>query len=516
MLPVKLQDMSIRKKLLLSNFMMIVIPVILVLLIMYAILMGFLAGISHSPFPNGQSWSDSNYQLQLWFDAMSEEIVEHETEFSQQDDFQFACESLENSGGYLWIQQEETTLYATNQTGSSALETMMSEIVGASLPQGNSPFFFRNGQGLVYRTQLPQTNGEPVTLTIIGQSLAYHTTDYLFLDHFKTYVKLGVVLIFGVAVIIIILTGLFLTRKLSKSVLGPLEKLRCGAIQIKEGNYNYEIGPMPQDEFGDVCRDFDEMRKRLQKSVQLQEKYETSRKELIAGISHDLSTPLTSIKGYVSGLLDGVANTPEKQTHYLQTIYRTACGMDQLVDSLFLFSKLDMGSIEFHFETVELGGYFQDYCGETAPRLELQDTSITFQHAPGIYLASLDRMQFGRAVSNLVENSIKYKRNQIPCQITITLEQADRQHLRIRFADNGRGIHPEDAPKIFDSFYRTDPARSQAIKGSGLGLAITKQIIEKLGGSISAEGIPDQGMTVTVTLPAVEQEDKHDETNFNH
>lgn len=512
----KLQDMSIRKKLLLSNFTMIVIPVILVLLIMYAILMGFLAGISYPPFSNEKSWSDSNYQLQLWFDSISDEIIDDGTEFFSQDDFQFACNNLEKSGGYLWIQQGETTLYTTNQTDSAAFNAMMSEIAGSSLPQENSPFFFRSERGLVYRTQLPQDNGQPITFTVMGQSLAYHTTDYLFLDHFKTYIKLGVVLIFGIAVIIIILTGLFLTRKLSKSVLGPLEKLRCGAIQIKEGNYNYEIGPMPQDEFGDVCRDFDDMRKRLQKSVQLQEKYETSRKELIAGISHDLSTPLTSIKGYVSGLLDGVANTPEKQTHYLQTIYRTACDMDQLVDSLFLFSKLDMGSIQFHFETVELKGYFQDYCEETAPRLELQDTSISFQCAPGIYLASLDRMQFGRVVSNLVENSIKYKRSQVPCQIMITLEKADHQHLRIRFADNGRGIHPEDAPKIFDSFYRTDPARSQTIKGSGLGLAITKQIIEKLGGSISAEGTPDQGLTVTVTLPAIEQEEKHDETNFNH
>ena len=148
------------------------------------------------------------------------------------------------------------------------------------------------------------------------------------------------------------------------------------------------------------------------------------------------------------------------------------------MDSLFLFSKLDMGSIEFHFETVELKGYFQDYCEETAPRLELQDTSISFRvAAPGIYLASLDRMQFGRVVSNLVENSIKYKRSQVPCQIMITLEKADHQHLRIRFADNGRGIHPEDAPKIFDSFYRTDQERCQTIKGSRLGLAITKKLL---------------------------------------
>ena len=86
-----------------------------------------------------------------------------------QDDFQFACNNLEKSGGYLWIQQGETTLYTTNQTDSAAFNAMMSEIAGPSLPQENSPFFFRSERGLVYRTQLPQDNGQPITFTVMGR-----------------------------------------------------------------------------------------------------------------------------------------------------------------------------------------------------------------------------------------------------------------------------------------------------------------------------------------------------------
>ena len=101
-------------------------------------------------------------------------------------------------------------------------------------------------------------------------------------------------------------------------------------------------------------RGFDEMRLRLRDSVKSQQRYEDNRKELLAGISHDLSTPLTAIKGYVSGLIDGIADTPEKQAHYLKTIYSTACDMDNLVSELFTFSKLDLDRIPFYFEQVDL------------------------------------------------------------------------------------------------------------------------------------------------------------------
>ena len=129
-----------------------------------------------------------------------------------------------------------------------------------------------------------------------------------------------------------------------------------------------------------MCADFDEMRLRLRDSVKSQQRYEDNRKELLAGISHDLSTPLTAIKGYVSGLIDGIADTPEKQAHYLKTIYSTACDMDNLVSELFTFSKLDLDRIPFYFEQVDLVGFFEDCCDELQPKFATQETEIYFDN----------------------------------------------------------------------------------------------------------------------------------------
>ena len=142
-----------------------------------------------------------------------------------------------------------------------------------------------------------------------------------------------------------ILTGLVLAGKLYKTMIHPIKSIQKGAREIRDGVLDHPVEVYSKDELGEVCGDFEEMRVRLKESVELQQRYESSRKELIAGISHDLSTPLTSIKGYAGGILDGVANTPEKQKHYLCTIYDTACDMEGLVDNLFLFSKLDMGKM---------------------------------------------------------------------------------------------------------------------------------------------------------------------------
>ena len=175
--------------------------------------------------------------------------------------------------------------------------------------------------------------------------------------------------------------------------------------------------------------------------------YEQGRKELIAGISHDLSTPLTSIKGYVSGLLDGIANTPEKQEHYLKTIYHTACDMEHLVDSLFLFSKLDLGKVPFHWEIVSVVDYFTDYMEETKPRLLEKDMKLSLEiHTNSPCYVRMDRLQFGRVVSNLVDNSVKYKRVGLGI-LKITIQE-ERETVQIIVKDNGIGVSPNECEKI--------------------------------------------------------------------
>ena len=147
------------------------------------------------------------------------------------------------------------------------------------------------------------------------------------------------VVFIGLAILVTLATDIILVTFISRGILVPLDKLRRATHEIRDGNLDYRVDYEGKNELGDVCADFDEMRLRLRDSVKSQQRYEDNRKELLAGISHDLSTPLTAIKGYVSGLIDGIADTPEKQAHYLKTIYSTACDMDNLVSELFTFSN---------------------------------------------------------------------------------------------------------------------------------------------------------------------------------
>ncbi|WP_051533539.1 HAMP domain-containing sensor histidine kinase [Anaerovibrio sp. RM50] len=313
-----------------------------------------------------------------------------------------------------------------------------------------------------------------------------------------------ITIIIIVAIVFIILLGLYLSRLLSRQILGPLSALRKASAEIRQGNLDTPIEIQAQDEFGDACRDFEAMRLELKAAREQQEKYEENRKELIAGISHDLSTPLTSMKGYASGILDGIAKTPEKQRHYVEMIFQGATTMEKLVESLFLFSKLDLGRIPFNLENVPLRDYFTDFYNEQKSLLAEKNINLSMEmllddNNQG--LVSIDRIQFQRVIDNLIGNSSKYS-NKDGVDINIRLESVNN-NLRITFADNGPGVPEEDLPKLFDSFYRTDHARSNVAKGSGLGLAITKRIIDGMKGTIWAESNPSGGLCIIMELPII-------------
>ena len=310
--------------------------------------------------------------------------------------------------------------------------------------------------------------------------------------------------ILGVAILVILLVGAYLSRLLSRQIIEPLSELRRAAAEIRRGNLDTAMTIRTQDEFGDACRDFDQMRLELKRSREQQRKYEQNRKELIAGISHDLSTPLTALKGYASGIIEGIAHTPEKQRHYVEMIYQAALTMEKLVDSLFLFSKLDLGRIPFHLEPVVLQDYFKDFVAEKCQELRERGIDLKFQ-GQSTACVSIDRMQFQRVIDNLLTNSWKYRRGD---RSGVKLILSDRENqLQLDFIDDGIGVGDEDLPKLFDSFYRTDPARSNVAKGSGLGLAIVKQIILGMKGTIWAEQNPAGGLVIRIVLPTIERKE---------
>lgn len=299
---------------------------------------------------------------------------------------------------------------------------------------------------------------------------------------------------------ILILTNGVLTYFVSRSIIRPLRALKRAAEEIKEGNLDFEVKPQSRDEIGELSVAFEEMRRKLKHSIELQLQYDENRKELISNISHDLKTPMTAIKGYVEGIMDGVADSPDKLERYVKTIYTKAGDMDRLIDELFLFSKLDLGKVPFQFESVEIGQYLQDCTQELYFDMEKKGIQLKMtEGVSGPLYVTADREKLKRVLLNIIGNAVKY-RDKADSYIRLKAQEIDGKAV-VSIEDNGQGISEEALPLIFDRFYRADPSRNTATGGSGLGLAIAKQIIEEHGGRIWASSVVGQGTTVYMTLP---------------
>lgn len=306
------------------------------------------------------------------------------------------------------------------------------------------------------------------------------------------------------AIVILVLTNGCLTFYVSKSILTPIKKLSTAAKKINEGDFGYRVHSNQKDELGELSRTFDSMRLKLKESKTTQIQYEKNRQELIASISHDLKTPLTSIKGYIRGIRDGVANTPEKLARYLKTISKTVDEMDGLIDELFLYSTLDLQKVPFHYEKVNLYSFFADFIEELTFHLEKENGTATLSaDNDQSYIVKADREKLKRVVSNLIQNSLRNMDKDIK-KIHVRLISQPNAVI-VKISDNGRGIQKEDLPFIFESFYRPDPSRSRSSGGSGLGLSIAKKIIEAHGGTIWVESEWKKGTTISFTLNKVIQ-----------
>lgn len=383
-----------------------------------------------------------------------------------------------------YIYEGKVVLYpSSTSTSSTILDTALSQ-------DGSHTFVMDN-------IAIHKENVGEYSIIIEDTNFTHHSK-----DDSRTYdnivFNLGIIMIL-IIIVIILLTNRFLTRFVFKSIIIPLDTLVHGVRQIRDGNLNYHIKYTEKDEFEGVCSDFNEMAQRLLDSVNARQKDEANRKELIAGISHDLRTPLTSIKAYVEGLETGVASTPEIQKRYLDTIKNKTIDLEHIVSQLFLFSKLDIGEFPLYLEKVDIGKELSNMIVNLTDEYEKKGLTITLTQNVKDNYVEADIVQLRNAVINILENSVKYK-NREQGQMRVICGMDDN-YVTIKLADNGPGVSEEALEKLFDIFYRTDPSRSNPSKGSGLGLSITAKILEKLGGSIRAENVPEGGLAIVMMFP---------------
>jgi len=312
-----------------------------------------------------------------------------------------------------------------------------------------------------------------------------------------------------VIILILILTALGLCTWTYRGVMTPLTQLKEATKNIKEGNLDFTIEKTGVDEIGDLCDDFEEMRKRLKESAEEKVAFDKENKELISNISHDLKTPITAVKGYVEGIMDGVADTPEKMDRYIRTIYNKANEMDRLINELTFYSKIDTNRIPYTFNKIHISDYFEDCVDELSVELESSGVSLTyFNYLEEDAVVIADAEQLKRVINNIVSNSLKYM-DKPKGVINIRLRDVG-DFIQIEIEDNGKGIAQKDLANIFERFYRTDASRNSSKGGSGIGLSIVKKIMEDHGGQVWATSKEGTGTTMYLALRKYQEVPVHE------
>ena len=306
------------------------------------------------------------------------------------------------------------------------------------------------------------------------------------------------VLTSGIAVLVVV--GFSMALWIYSGIIRPLEKLHEAMNEIKEGNLDKVLDA--EDVGGEIrqlMEDFEEMRIRLKENQEEKLQYDRDNKELISNITHDLKTPITSIKGYVEGILDGVARSPEQMNRYIRTIYNKANDMDRLIDELTFYTKIDANRIPYHFEKVRVTEFFRDCADEVGTEMEAGGMLFSYiSNVQDDVVVIADVEQMKRVINNIIGNSVKYNDKETG-EIVLRLED-DGDFVQVEIADNGKGIAREDLPNIFNRFYRADTSRSSSKGGSGIGLSIVRKIIEDHGGRVWAQSEPGKGTKIIFSL----------------
>lgn len=476
--------MTIKKRLLISNILMIVVPVVAALgagVCCIALLWLMLQNGGGLPLEDSGDFSWASQAVVKLVSRLLEEDKPLET----------LGETLQANGLRVTVLSGGTTVYAWGEEQPDD-----ARLLQAAESLGGTRALVSAGEHSLSITHR-EINGAGYQIRVYG------TRNGGLSSGMKMVIVLAALALLCAVLAAIWGTNRFLIRFVFQKINGPLVVLSDGVREIGEGNLDYRIDHWEKDEFAPVCQAFNEMAARLKDSVERTRQDEESRKELLAGISHDLRSPLTSIRAYVEGLLDGVAKTREARQRYLLTIRTKAEDIDRMVSQLFLFSKLDMAEYPMEPRTFRLDEFVAALAAETEEEYQSKGLGITVESLCPVSVMA-DGALLRRVLTNIMDNSAKYKTADVG---RLRISVADiGEDCRVVLTDDGPGVPEEALPKLFDAFYRSDPARKNPAGGSGLGLAIAARTVERMGGTITAGHAAETGLELTITLP---KEDGH-------
>lgn len=486
--------MMIKKRLAISNILMLLAPVIITAVIGLACIGVIWFTIAQG---TGVGFEDSEdfSQASTGIAKMVQEALDHTQQSEQLTSLAKLTSFLQRGAMSLVITEDGHEFYRYG-SASSPEDTQLAK---AALSVGSSATITSGTENLHTQTYLSQ--GRQYIIYV------YNSDNTLSYSNLKAVLVITGCILLLTIVLSVWLTDRFLTRFMFRHIEEPLTKLSDGVHQIRDGHLDYRLNYEEADEFLPVCEDFNDMASRLKESVERSRREEESRKQLMAGISHDLRSPLTCIQAYVEGLLDGVATTEQVQQKYLSTIKRKAEELEQMVSRILSYSKLEIENSARSPEPLQLDEILNSELDALSPDYAQRGLSITSKLEACTVVA--DPAELHSILINIADNSLKYKTT-LYASLHISLK-ADEENCLLCFMDDGPGVPEEAIAQLFNVFYRADPARSNGVKGCGLGLSIVEKTVSQMGGRIWAENrankdchhknIHHHGLCIYITLP---------------
>jgi signal transduction histidine kinase len=440
-----------------------------------------------------KNWFDTTAVMDKISAKYEEKIAAAIQDGKFEHDYQTYADSLNQEFGstfcYIVIYDDEKFTYIglpDSMTSSILVELPM---ISGEDESGNNVFFIGNmDKYLVYPNYVSHSDGTWGIVYLIAETnrMLPEVKDYL------AEIRLMTMIIIALMVICLAIWAY-------KCIFAPMRKLKWAIRKISEGSLDFKVEEEYEDEFGGLYRDFENMRVHLQDAINENAAYAQNVQEMISNISHDLKTPLTTIKGYVEGIMDGVADTPEKMDKYLKTIYNKTNDMERLIGELSVYSVIDANDIPYHFRKINVKEYFDDCVEDIRTELESRNFTLAyFNYVPGDVCIKADAEQLHRVINNIINNSIKYN-NKKKGIMNIRVRE-EKEYIHVEFEDNGKGVKPEETGCIFERFYRTDASRNTQTGGSGIGLSIVKKIVEAHGGTVWAVSNQNVGLTIHMML----------------
>ena len=363
--------MKFRTRLLVTFISIIVLPLLLTIMAFMMIgiyLMSVQKGIGLQEL-NYAMMSDSVQEFTSNTDKayyiLLEQLEKDSTKLEDKEYLEYVNSEVSRQSTYLIVRKDDEIYYTGNEAAAKVIFPKLPEYGRPSLEE-ETGYYYNELEKYVKQIDFRFIDGSQGSVFVITKM------NSLISKHLLVDMLIAIL-------VILIFTSFMLTQWIHKGVFTPINELNVAMRKIKEGNFDYTLQTDAQGEMGDLYRNYEDMRLRLKESTEEKQQHEKQNKELISNISHDLKTPITAIKGYVEGIMDGVADTPEKMDKYIKTIYNKANDMDKLINELTVYSGIDNNRIPYNFHRINVADYFGDCVEEVG--LDLESKSIELNYS---------------------------------------------------------------------------------------------------------------------------------------